>query len=100
MLVGLESMSAITSIGIGYYTNMANNAVSSMMNANQARLSMIQSASCYPSFGSLNSLAAMDTQLEMQAYTNSVQYQIANAMLKSLKKLQKENIERSFNIFA
>ena len=93
-------MSLVNIMSIGYYTSLANNSAYSMMRANNARMGLISSISANPSFGSLESLSAMDTQYELSAINNSLQYKIAKAMLEQLKKQQKEDIKREFSIFA
>jgi len=49
---------------------------------------------------SLQALNEMDTQLELDALSCSLQYKCAKAMLDSLKKMQDDDIKRSFSIFA
>jgi hypothetical protein len=73
-----------------------------MMKINNARMGML----CNPGdttggigMGSLESLCAMDTQMELDSITNSIQYQFAKAMLENIKKQQKEDAKR-FSIFA
>ena len=90
-------VSAVNSISMGYYTMMANNSAYNMMAAANARTNMISSPMMNNiSFGSL---AAMDTQYELDIITNSLQYKMAKAMLEQLKKQQKEDVKR-FSIFA
>ena len=90
-------VSAVNSISMGYYTMMANNSAYNMMAAANARTNMISSPMMNNiSFGSL---AAMDTQYELDMITNSLQYKMAKAMLEQLKKQQKEDAKR-FSIFA
>ena len=90
-------VSAVNSISMGYYTMMANNSAYNMMAAANARTNMISSPMMNNiSFGSL---AAMDTQYELDMITNSLQYKMAKAMLEQLKKQQKEDVKR-FSIFA
>ena len=89
-------MSAIQAFAAMRYTSMMNNAAYNMISANNARMSLISSPMNNISF---QSLAAMDTQMELEAITNSVQYQMAKAMLEQIKKLQKEDVKR-LNIFA
>ena len=80
---------------------MANNAAYSMMRINNSRMNMISAMGTGMDFGSgsLESLAALDTQLEIDALTSSLQYKMAKAMLEQLKKQQKEDI-KSFSTFA
>lgn len=93
-------MSAIGAIAMANYTMMANNSAYNWMNAANARMSMISNMNPYNvSFGSLESLHAMDTQLELDMLTNSLQYKMAKAMLESLKKLQEDDAKR-FSVFA
>lgn len=90
-------VSAVNSISMGYYTMMANNSAYNMMAAANARTNMISSPMMNNiSFGSL---AAMDTQYELDMITSSLQYKMAKAMLEQLKKQQKEDVKR-FSIFA
>lgn len=79
------------------YTAMMNNAAYNMMSANNARMGLISSPMNNISFGAL---AAMDTQLELQSITNSLQYQMYKAMLEQSKKQLKEDIKQQFSIFA
>lgn len=93
-------MSAINAISMANYTIMANNAAFNMMQASNARMGMLSSMNGYNvSFGSLESLHAMDTQLELEMLTNSLQYKMSKAMLEQLKKMEKEDAKR-FSIFA
>lgn len=91
-------MSAIQAISAMHYTTLANNSAFNMISANNARMGLLSSAHNL-SFGSLESLHAMDTQLELDMITNSLQYKMAKAMLAQIKKQQKEDAER-FSIFA
>lgn len=94
-------MSLINAISIAHYTTLMNNAAYSVMQNNNARMGLISSVGC-PGGDcgtSLESLAALDTQLELDALTNSLQYQMAKAMLEQLKKQQKEDAKR-FSTFA
>lgn len=70
-----------------------------MLSVNNARMGLISNP-YHPSFGSLDALAAMDTQLELESITCSLQYQIAKAMLEQLKKQQKDEAIKCFNTFA
>ncbi len=92
-------MSAITALSMANYTIMKNNALYGMMSNNNARMGLLSSPLGNVSFGSLGALSAMDTQMELESINCSVQYQMAKAMLESLKKLQKEETKK-FNIFA
>ena len=91
-------VSAINAISTAYYTSMENNSAFAMMASNNARMGLLSNAHNV-SFGSLSALSAMDTQLEIDAITNSLQYKMAKAMLEQLKKQQKEDAKR-FNVFA
>lgn len=95
-------MSAILALSAIQCINAKNNALYNMMNINNARMGMI--AQPYNitggiGFGSLEALSALDTKMEMDYFTNSVQYMMAKAMLEQIKKLQKEESER-FSTFA
>ena len=92
-------MSAILALSTAHYTNMKNNALYNMISTNNARMGLMTSPMSNISFGSLDSLAAMDTQMELNAINYSLQYQIAKAMLEKLKMLQKEETKR-LNTFA
>jgi len=95
-------MSATLALSAAHYINMKNNAAMNLMNINNARLGMM----CNPggeSTGTIgcspDALCAMDTQMELDALTNSLQYQYAKAMLEQIKKQQKEDAKQ-FSIFA
>jgi len=94
-------MSAILALSAAHYTNMKNNALMNMMNINNARMGFL----CTPSETtggiacSPEALCAMDTQMELDALTSSLQYQFAKAMLEQIKKQQKEDAKK-FSIFA
>ena len=95
-------MSAILALSAAHFINMKNNAALNMMKINNARMGML----CNPGdttggigIGSLESLCAMDTQMEIDSLTNSLQYQYAKAMLEQIKKQQKEDAKR-FSTFA
>lgn len=94
-------MSAISAISAMQYIAMKNNAVMNMININNARMNLMCGLSdttggigCSP-----EALCAMDTQMEIDALTNSLQYQYAKAMLEQIKLKQKEDA-KSFSIFA
>ncbi len=94
-------MSAILALSAAHYLNMKNNAMMNMMNINNARMSMMctpgdtaGSVACSP-----EALCAMDTQMELDALTNSLQYMYAQAVLEQIKKQQKEDAKR-FSLFA
>ena len=86
----------IQAISSAYYTGMRNYAALSWMNANNTRLGLLGNNI---NFGSLSGLAAMDTQLEIDAITAGLEYKMATAMLEQIKKQQKEDAKR-FNAFA
>ena len=90
-------MSAILALSAMHYTNMKNNALMNMMHVNNARMNMISSG--LGAFDCPDDLCAIDTQMEMDNITNSIQYQFAKAMLEQIKKQQKEDSKR-FNMFA
>lgn len=95
-------MFAVGAIMMNNYTMMANNMAFRGMMANNARMNMLSHLDGHQhfSYGQLAALNAMDTNLEIDAMNSSLQYKCAKAMIESLKKLQKEDIERSFNLFA
>ena len=94
-------MSALLALSAAHYINMKNNAAMSMMNINNARMGML----CAPNETaggiacSPETLCAMDTQMELDAMSSSIQYQFAKAMLEQIKKQQKEDAKR-LNLFA
>ena len=94
-------MFAVGALMMNSYTMMANNLAFRGMMANNARLNMLNHLDGQHFTPSqLAALNAMDTNLELDALNCSVQYKCAKAMLESLKKLQEDNIKRSFSIFA
>ncbi len=94
-------MSAINAIAMANYTMMANNSAYNWMNAANTRIGMMSGIGANNiSFGSLESLHAADTQLELNMLRSSLQYKMSKAMLEQLEKLQKDDIKRSFSIFA
>ena len=93
-------MSAIQAISAMRYIAMRNNASLGMMQAHNAQLGLISGiGENNISFGSLDGLNAMDTQLELSLITNSLQYKMAKAMLEQIEKQRKEDSKR-FNVFA
>ena len=92
-------MSAILAVSMAQQTMMKNNALNNMMHISNARMGLMSSPMQNISFGGLGAIAAMDCQMELNAITYGIQYQMARAMLESLKQLQKEEIKR-FSIFA
>ena len=93
-------MFAVGALLMNSYTMMANNMAFRGMMANNARINMLNNIGPNMNPGQLAALNAMDTRLEMDALTCSVQYKCAKKMLEQLKKLQEEDIERSFSVFA
>ena len=95
-------MSAILAISALKCINSKNNALYNMMNINNARMGMLTQPGDTTGgigFGSLEALCALDTQMETDYFTNSIQYMMAKAMLEQIKKQQKEETER-LSIFA
>ena len=96
-----EIMSAILAMSAMHYINAKNNAIMNMMNINNARMGLM----CTPgdTTGGIGcspeALCAMDTQMEIDMLTNSLQYQYAKAVLEQIKKQQKEDAKQ-FSIFA
>ena len=94
-------MSAISALSAMQHICMKNNAVMNMMKINNARMNLL----CCPgdTTGGIGcspeALCALDTQMEIDALTNSLQYQYAKAMLEQIKLQQKEDAKR-FSIFA
>lgn len=95
-------MSAILAMSAIQCINAKNNALFNMMNINNSRMGMLTQP-CDTvggiGFGSLGVLSEMDTQMEMDYFTNSIQYMMAKAMLEQIKKQQKEESKR-FSAFA
>lgn len=83
-------MSAILALSAMHYLNMRNNSALAIMNNNNARLNSIAFMGG-ESAGSLGMLAQMDTNYELAAIVNSLQYKTASKMLEQIKKLQKED---------
>ena len=95
-------MSAILAMSALQYINAKNNALLNMMHINNARMGMLTQPSDTTGgigFGSMEALCAMDTQMEMDYLTSSLQYQMSKAILEQIKKQQKEDSKR-FSIFA
>ena len=88
-------VSAINAISLGYYTALANSSAYNMMSVMNSRRSLLSSPMTNNvSFGSLQTLSALDTQYELEMITNSLQYKMAQAMIKQLKRQQKESINK------
>jgi len=95
-------MSAILALSAAHYTYMKNNALMNMMNINNARMGMLCNPLNETAGGigcSPEALCAMDTQMELDALTNSLQYMYAKAVLEQIKKQQKEDAKQ-FSLFA
>ena len=82
-----------------HYTALANNAAYSMMNINNTRMNLLNDTAGGIGCCSLEQLADLDTQLELDAITNSLQYKMAKIMIEQLKKQQKEDAKK-FSTFA
>ena len=94
-------MFAVGALMLSNYTMMANNMAFRGMMANNARMNMLSNMGGVPyNNQQLAAISAMDTQLELDALTSGMQYQYAKKMIEQLKKLQKDDIERSFSVFA
>jgi len=89
-------MFAVGALMLSNYTMMANNMAFRGMMLNNARLNLISNAGTQD----LTTLSALDTQLEIDALNCGLQYRYAMKMIEQLKELQKEDIKRSFDIFA
>ena len=97
-----ENMSAILAMSAMQYITMRNNAVMNMININNARMNLLCNPGGDTTGGigcSAEGLCAMDTQMEIDALTNSLQYQYAKAMLEQIRLQQKEDAKK-FSIFA
>ena len=93
-------MSAIQAISAMQAIVMRNNASMGMINAHNAQLGLISGMNGENiSFGSLEGLNAMDTQLELSLITNSLQYKMAKAMLEQIEKQRKED-SKGLDLFA
>lgn len=75
----------------------ASNAAFNWMQAANARLGMLSCCGGNPSFGAFY---GPDKYLTLQMLNDSFQYQANNVIADSQEKLEKENIKRSFSIFA
>lgn len=94
-------MFAVAALMMNNYTMMANNMAFRGMMANNARINMLSGLNGQPmNSDQLAALNAMDTQLEIDSLNSSLQYKYAKKMLEQLKKLQEDDIQRSFNVFA
>ena len=89
-------MSLINAISMMHYTMLANNSANAMMSISNARMGLLGAPmGCM----SPSALCALDTQMELDMITNSLQYKMSKAMLEQLKKQQAEDAKR-FNVFA
>ena len=94
-------MFAVGALMMNSYTMMANNMAFRGMMANNARINMLSGLNGQNlNPGQMAALNAMDTRLEIDALTSGLQYKYAKKMLEQLKKLQKDDIQRSFSTFA
>lgn len=94
-------MFAVGALMMNSYAMMANNMAFRGMMANNARVGMLNGMTGQDySPAQLAAISNMDTQLEIEALTCGLQYKYAKAMLEQLKKLQDDDIKRSFSIFA
>lgn len=78
----------------------ASNAAFGWMQAANARLSLLSCCGGKPSFGSLYNTYNADRNLELDMLNDSFQYKAYTAMADSQEKIKKQNIKRSFSIFA
>lgn len=76
----------------------ANNAAFGWMQAANARLGML--SCCGGGQPSFKGLYNADRNLELDMLNDSFNYQAYTAMAGSMEKIKKENIKRSFSIFA
>ena len=94
-------MFAVAALMMNNYTMMANNLAFRGMMANNARLNMLSGLNGqHLNHNQLAALNAMDTQLEIDSLNSSLGYKCSKKMLEQLKKLQEDDIKRSFSIFA
>lgn len=75
----------------------ASNAAFMWMQAANARLSMLSCCGGNPSFQGLYNA---DRNLQLDMLNDSFQYQANNEIADSMEKVKKDNIKRSFSMFA
>ena len=89
-------MSLVNTISMLNYTMLANSSANAMMGISNTRMGLLSAPmGCM----SPSALCAMDTQMELDMITNSLQYKMSKAMLEQLKKQQAEDSKR-FNVLA
>lgn len=74
-----------------------NNAAYSLMQNRNALMGLTRNAG---SFGNMNALRNAETRLQLDSLQNQWLYSAAELMEDSQRKLQKENIKRTFSTFA
>jgi len=77
--------------------NTMNNSASRMMNASNALLSL---ASFSGNFNNLSTVNQTEKLLLSDKFNSELMYKMSYAQVEALKKLEKENIKRSFSTFA
>ena len=72
-----------------------NNTPMTIMNAQNSIMNLTSNSSIFSEGGmSMEELSAMDTQLEMDLFNASLQYEMQKGFLESMKKIQREAAER------
>lgn len=93
-------VSAINALSLGYYTTLANNSAYNIMSITNTHNNLLSSPTMKNvNFGSLQTLSTLDSYYEIEMITNSLQYKIAQSIIKQLETQQKENAN-NFNAFA
>jgi len=83
--------------GISNSINTMNNSAFRMMSNNNAMMNLTSFAG---NFGNLSTVHQAEKSLLMDNSQSQLMYKISEAQLKALKKLEKENIKRTFSAFA
>lgn len=79
--------------------NSMNNAAYGMMQTSNALMQMVSFAGTNPNVD-LGKLHSAENALMMKMLNDSFIYKISQAQEKQLKKLEQDNIKRSFSVFA
>lgn len=93
-------MSLISLMAFNSSSILASHSAYNMMSVSNARLGMLSSSIMRnPSFGSLRTLALLDTMCEQKMLTNSLQYKMSRAIIEQQED-QKKKDSKKFNVFA